>query len=162
MTAVSEPAAGAYAYLILSAALFAAWLVLYAVSTRRRREMLRVSLGTMPLGLTEPLFVPEYWNPSTLLNLAHRPGFNLESLLFSFSIGGIVFAAYHSLLGSAPAQSIAHERRHPRHRYHLLASSRRTSSCSVRSTSPSLVTWPLSGTSRLFPASSCGEFPWRN
>ena len=92
-----------YAYLLLSASLF------------------RISLGTMPLGLTEPLFVPAYWNPPTLFGLAHRTGFDLESLLFSFAIGGIVFAAYGTLFRTTPAESVTEERHDARHRYHLTA-----------------------------------------
>lgn len=110
-----------YAYLALSAALFAVWLILYALRADIRREMLWVSLATMFLGLTEPLFVPEYWNPPTLWDLARRTGFDLESLLFSFAIGGVVFAAYHVIFRRAPSESMAHERGHPRHRYHVLA-----------------------------------------
>lgn len=110
-----------YAYLVLSTVLFVVWVILFAVRANTRREMLWVSLGTMLLGLTEPLFVPEYWNPPTLWDLARRTGFDLESLLFSFAIGGIVFAAYHVIFGVAPSESLAHERSHPRHRHHVLA-----------------------------------------
>lgn len=46
-----------------------------------------VSLATAFFGLTEPLFVPEYWNPPTLFDLAQRTGFDLESLIFCFGIG---------------------------------------------------------------------------
>jgi hypothetical protein len=98
-----------------------AWLVLAAARSDIRREMGRVSVGTMGLGLTEPLFVPEYWNPPTLGDLARRTGFDLESLLFSFAIGGIVFSAYHVLFGEAPSEDMTHERGHPRHRYHALS-----------------------------------------
>lgn len=110
-----------YAYLVLSSALFVVWLILYALRADIRRQMVWVSLGTAFLGLTEPLFVPEYWNPPTLWNLARRTGFDLESLLFSFAIGGIAFAAYHVLFGRMPAESMGHERGHSRHRYHVLA-----------------------------------------
>lgn len=117
-----EPAhLSAYAYLLLSTSLFVIWLVLWGSRPDLRRQMLRVSLGTMPLGLTEPLFVPAYWNPPTLLDLARRTRFDLESLLFSFAIGGIVFAAYDALSGTVPAGSMSAERHHPRHRYHLAA-----------------------------------------
>ena len=109
------------AYLALSSALFAVWLLLYTLRADIRREMRWVSLGTMLLGLTEPVFVPAYWNPPTLWDLARRTGFDLESLLFSFAIGGIVFAAYDVIFGTAPAEPIAHERAHPRHRHHWLA-----------------------------------------
>jgi hypothetical protein len=110
-----------YAYLVLSTALFGVWLVLFAIRTDIRRELLWVSVGTMFLGLTEPLFVPAYWNPPTLGNLARRTGFDLESLLFSFAIGGIVFAAYDVIFRAAQSESLVHERRHPRHRFHVLA-----------------------------------------
>jgi hypothetical protein len=83
--------------------------------------MLRVSLYTGLLGLTEPLFVPRYWDPLTLFDLAHRTGFDLESLLFSFSIGGIVFAAYELLFHVGPVESIATERDKGLHRQHTLA-----------------------------------------
>ena len=111
----------AFAYLVLSTTLFLVWLILAVVRPDLRRRMLRVSLATMPLGLTEPLFVPAYWNPPTLLDLAHRTGFDLESLLFSFAIGGIVFAAYDALSRTAPIESITHERHAPQHRYHVAA-----------------------------------------
>jgi hypothetical protein len=111
----------AYAYLGLSTALVVAWLAFFVARVDIRREMAAVSLGTMPLGLTEPLFVPAYWNPPTLWNLARRTGFDLESLLFSFAIGGIVFAAYDVIFGVAPRASLAHERWHRRHRFHVLA-----------------------------------------
>ena len=110
-----------YAYLTLSAALALVWIGLYVLRPDLRRETLAVSFGTMPLGLTEPLFVPAYWSPWTLFDLARRTGFDLESLLFSFSIGGIVFAAYDVLFRVAPSESIVRERHHPRHRHHMLA-----------------------------------------
>jgi hypothetical protein len=108
-----------YAYLLLSTSLLVVWLILYGLRPDLRRQILWISLGTMPLGLTEPLFVPSYWNPPTLLDLARRTGFDVESLLFSFAIGGIVFAAYDALTGAAPAGSMRAERHDPRHRYHL-------------------------------------------
>lgn len=110
-----------YAYLVLSTSLLVAWLILYGSRPDLRRQILWISLGTMPLGLTEPLFVPAYWNPPTLWDLARRTGFDLESLLFSFAIGGIVFAAYDVIFQAVPAASLVHERRHPRHRFHVLA-----------------------------------------
>ncbi len=110
-----------FAYIIMSATLFLVWLVLYVVRADLRRVMFRVSLATALLGLTEPLFVPQYWDPYTLFDWARRTGFDLESLLFSFAIGGIVFAAYEVLFRMAPSQSMSAERHERRHRHHLLA-----------------------------------------
>jgi hypothetical protein len=40
-----------YAYLLLSTGLLVVWLILYDVRPDLRRQALRISLGTMPLGL---------------------------------------------------------------------------------------------------------------
>jgi hypothetical protein len=48
----------------------------------------------MPFGLTEPLFVPRYWDPPSLFNLAATTGFDIESLIFCFAIGGIGAVLY--------------------------------------------------------------------
>lgn len=118
---MSVPAIWPFAYLIMSSALFAVWVVLYSVRKDLRRTMIRVSLVTALLGITEPLFVPKYWNPYTLFDLARRTGFDLESLLFSFAIGGIVFAAYEVFFRMAPSKSMVSERHDRRHRHHFLA-----------------------------------------
>jgi hypothetical protein len=65
-----------YAYILLSTSLLVVWLVLYGLRPDLRRQILWISLGTMPLGLTEPLFVPAYRNPPTLLDLARSTGFD--------------------------------------------------------------------------------------
>ena len=77
-----------YVWLLWSSAFLVPWLALYVAAKSFRRKMLQVSLATTPLGLSERLFVPEYWNPPSLLELAQRTGFDLESLIFSFAIGG--------------------------------------------------------------------------
>ena len=59
--------------------------------------MLSASLFTMPFGLSEPLFVPEYWNPPSLFDLAQQTGFDIESLIFCFGIGGIGAVLYNVL-----------------------------------------------------------------
>ena len=110
----------AYAYLVFSIALLMVWLILFTARAGIRREMFYVSFGTMFLGLTEPFFVPEYWDPPTLWDLARKTGCDLESLLFSFAVGGIVFSAYNIIFGVAPSESMFHERMDSRHRYHLL------------------------------------------
>lgn len=75
------------AWLIFSLFLFGIWLVIFIAKPIIRKEMFWVSLCTMPFGLTEPLFVPGYWNPPSLFNLAGRTGFDIESLIFSFAVG---------------------------------------------------------------------------
>ncbi len=75
----------------------------------------------MLLGLTEPLFVPEYWNPPTLFDLAARTGFDIESLIFSFAIGGIGAVAYNVITRQILVEVPAHEKKQRRHRFHRLA-----------------------------------------
>lgn len=110
-----------YAWFIWSLGFLVAWAGVYLARPRMRKQMLRVSLWTMPLGLTEPLFVPEYWNPPSLFDLAQRTGFDLESLVFCFAIGGIGTVLYEALLPSRHVAMTHKERSHPRHRFHLFA-----------------------------------------
>jgi len=85
-----------------------------------RRDMLVVSLCTSLLGCTEPLFVPAYWDPPSLFDLARTTGFDLESFIFSFAIGGLGYALYMLVfpVGHEPAVP-RDERVDARHRYHL-------------------------------------------
>lgn len=83
--------------------------------------MLVVSLWTSLLGLTEPLFAPEYWSPPSLLDLALKTGFDIESLLFSFGIGGLAAVIYERLFRVQHRQVGFEERHRPRHKHHLLA-----------------------------------------
>ena len=86
-----------YVWLFWSVAFLVLWLIAYVAFPRQRQIMFWASLLTMPFGLTEPLFVPAYWNPPSLFNLAQKTGFDIESLIFSFGIGGIG-AILHNLL----------------------------------------------------------------
>lgn len=112
-----------FAWFVGSAILLAIWIALYAAVKDRglRRAMLGVSLWTSLLGLTEPVFVPRYWNPPSLFNLASRTGFDIESLIFSFAIGGIAVVLYELLFRAAHEPMTTRERSLPRHRYHLWA-----------------------------------------
>lgn len=112
-----------YAWLIWSLLLIGIWGVIYfSLNTKeKKREMLIVSLWTSALGLTEPLFVPEYWSPPSLFNLALRTGFDIESLIFSFGIGGIAVILYE-LIFRARHEKINYREKHaPQHRNHLMA-----------------------------------------
>lgn len=103
--------------------LIGVWGVIYfSLNTKdKKREMLVVSLWTSILGLTEPLFVPEYWSPPSLFNLALRTGFDIESLIFSFGIGGIAVISYELIFKTKHEKINYHERHSRRHRNHLIA-----------------------------------------
>ncbi|NOZ77546.1 MAG: hypothetical protein GXO65_07850 [Euryarchaeota archaeon] len=83
--------------------------------------MFWVSLFTMPFGLTEPLFVPEYWSPPSLFNLAERTGFDIESLIFCFAVGGIGSVLYEVFGKVGHARMDEVEIHSRRHRFHRLA-----------------------------------------
>lgn len=112
-----------YIWLIWSLILLAIWLIIYASlgSKDKRKEMLIVSLWTSLLGLTEPLFVPAYWSPPSLFNLALRTGFDIESLVFSFGIGGIAVILYERIFRSQHSTVSVKEHHSPRHKFHIRA-----------------------------------------
>ena len=93
-----------YVWLIWASAFLLPWTVVFVVWPSLRRPMLWASALTAPFGLTEFLFVPEYWNPPSLFDLAHRTGLDIESLMFCFAIGGLAAAGYRVL---APASEHA-------------------------------------------------------
>ncbi len=80
--------------------------------------MLEMSFWTSLLGFTEPLFVPSYWNPPSLFDLAHRTGFDIESFIFAFAAGGIVFALYDLLFRKNEKPMPKLSRHSHRHRFH--------------------------------------------
>jgi len=83
--------------------------------------MIWASLFTTPFGLSEPLFVPEYWNPPSLFDLARTTGFDIESFIFCFGIGGTGAVLYNVVSHSRVEPMPIEERHGPRHRYHRLA-----------------------------------------
>jgi hypothetical protein len=114
-----------YVWLLWSTAFLVPWAILFVAAGSFRREMLRVSALTSLLGLTEPIFVPEYWNPPSLFELAQRTGFDIESLIFSFAIGGIggIGAGVYRVLLRRALRALPVSERHAwRHRFHRLAS----------------------------------------
>lgn len=110
-----------YAWLLWSSAFLIPWCLLYIRFPADRRRMVRASVLTAPFGLTEPLFVPEYWNPPSLFGLAARTGFDLESLIFSWGIGGVGVVLYDVLTHRRPVPVDAPQRNHRRHRWHRWA-----------------------------------------
>lgn len=108
-------------WLAISLILVAIWFFIYILNKKLRKEMLLVSIFTMPFGLTEPLFVPEYWTPPSLFNLAIKTGFDIESLIFSFTVGGIGAVLYELFFKVKHEKMTKKERHKKRHRFHFLA-----------------------------------------
>lgn len=110
-----------FVWLAWSSAFLVPWIALYLAAPAFRGQMVKVSAVTSLLGLTEPIFVPEYWNPPSLFDLAQRTGFDLESFIFCFAIGGLGAFGYRAIAGRALVPIPASERTDRRHRYHRLA-----------------------------------------
>ncbi len=110
-----------YAWFIWSVLLVGVWGVIYlALDTKdKKRETLIVGLWTALTGLTEPLFVPAYWNPPSLFDLATRTGFDLESIIFSFGTGGIAVILYEWIFRTAHRKIPVSAHNAARHRYHV-------------------------------------------
>ncbi len=111
-----------YVWLIWSLIILILWAIIYLSEKEVRKIMLKMSLITMPFGLTEPLFVPEYWFPPSLFNLAEKTEFDIESLIFSFAIGGIgtvlynlIFKRDHTIMNDSDRK----DKRHKLHNYIL-------------------------------------------
>ena len=81
-------------YLFGSLVLLGFWVLGLLVARRRRnaaglQEFWWASFACALLGVTEPLFVPEYWAPPSILQLGR---WDLESFIFCFAVGGITAA----------------------------------------------------------------------
>jgi hypothetical protein len=110
-----------YVWLIWSGAFLLPWIALVLMAPKHRGVMLRTSWVTSLFGATEPIFVPEYWNPPSLFDLAQRTGFDIESFIFCFAIGGIGAVFYNALTKQDLVPMNEGERRHPLHRFHRAA-----------------------------------------
>lgn len=112
-----------YAWLVWSLILAGIWLTIYFLldTKDKKREMLIVSLWTSLFGFTEPLFVPEYWSPPSLFNLNVLTGFDIESVLWSFGVGGIVVVLYEYIFNTKHLHLSHSEQDRKRHRFHFVA-----------------------------------------
>lgn len=109
-----------FAWLIWSILILGLWGLVYWRKPDFRKEMLQISWVTMLFGLTEPLFVPEYWAPPSLFDLANKTGFDIESLLFSFAIGGLGVVLYRLVYPMSISPMIDSDKLHGRHQLHRI------------------------------------------
>ena len=107
-----------YVWLAWASAFLVPWIALYVANPLLRRVMWQTSAATSLFGLTEPIFVPAYWNPPSLFELAQRTGFDVESIVFSFAIGGIGATLYNMVTATHLAPIGAGRRNEPLHRFH--------------------------------------------
>ena len=84
--------------------------------------MLFSSLLSMPLAVSEPLFVPGYWNPQAILGFKiFSLNFDLESFIFCFAIGGIAAVIYEVFLSQHLKKARERRIKTLRHFYLLVA-----------------------------------------
>lgn len=110
-----------YVWMVWSCAFLIPWVLLYWAFPAHRQAMRWAAVFTAPFGLTEPLFVPAYWDPPSLFDLAHRTGFDIESIIFSFGIGGVGAVLYNIAIGRVAHPVASDEMLSGRHRYHRWA-----------------------------------------
>src|SRR5713226_2390626 len=110
-----------YVWLIWASSFLIPWSILFLLFRQYREIMIKASICTVPFGLTEPLFVPKYWSPPSLFDLAQTTGFDIESLIFTFGIGGIGAVLYNVITRSQLAAVQKSEKRLHRHRLHRQA-----------------------------------------
>ena len=86
---------------LMSVLIFAlVWLVLFIRHPALRACSLISGLLFLPAGLTQALFVPDYWDPKVIFKIGGR--FDLESLLFAFFTGGIASILYPACFNLRP------------------------------------------------------------
>ncbi|MEX2650310.1 MAG: lycopene cyclase domain-containing protein [Alphaproteobacteria bacterium] len=110
-----------YVWLVWSSAFLVPWAVAFLALPAHRTKLMWTSLFTAPFGLTEPIFVPTYWNPPSLFDLAQATGFDIESVIFCFGIGGIGSALYDIITNTRLVPVGTQERARPLHRHHYFA-----------------------------------------
>ncbi|HZQ47075.1 MAG TPA: lycopene cyclase domain-containing protein [Verrucomicrobiae bacterium] len=107
-----------YVWLLWACSFLVPWGALFTFFPQHRKAMWWASLFTAPFGLTEPIFVPAYWNPPSLFHLAQTTRFDIESLIFCFGIGGVGAVTYNVLTRRVDQPMGEAETREPLHRHH--------------------------------------------
>ena len=86
----------AYVYLIGTSVFALIWAILFFIRKDLRKKIFFTSLFAAPLGISELLFIPDYWIPQFQTIPLFKELF-LESILFCFFLGGVVSVIYQVL-----------------------------------------------------------------
>ncbi len=80
-----------HAYLVLDIPFIIAWILIFVLSKKTRKEQIIMSLLFLPAGtISELLYFQDYWKPVSILSTDIGPiNFLLEDFMFSFAITGI-------------------------------------------------------------------------
>jgi len=86
----------AYVYLILTAPYLLLWVLFLILRRDLRKKLLFSSIFASLLGISEILFIPEYWAPQ-FQTIPILKDLFLETILFTFFLGGVVAIFYQIL-----------------------------------------------------------------
>lgn len=106
-------------WLVFTLIFLLVWIIVFIFVKKSRKKMLWTSILTAPFGLTEPLFVPEYWSPPSLFNLAAKTGFDIESIIWSFAIGGIAAVLFELIFKIRPTKMSNKDIHKSKHKWHF-------------------------------------------
>ncbi len=96
------------AYLLNGFFLMCPWLIFFFMRKDLRKEMLFMSVVSMPFGILQYLFRQDYFHPLYIYNFSF---FGIEDLLWMFAMGGITGVIYEEFFGKK--LSNRHTRKHP-------------------------------------------------
>jgi len=87
-----------WAYFVSTLPFVIAWVLVFILSKRTRKEQLFLSLLLAPIGtISELLYFQDYWNPPSILSFNIGPvRILLEDFLFVFSVVGIGAVVYEA------------------------------------------------------------------
>ena len=97
-----------YAYIIGDILLLCIWFVFFIARKDLRKEMLIISILSVPFGFTQYFFGADYWHPYYIIG---NYAFGLEDLLYMFATGGITGVIYEEFFGKKLSKR--HTRSHP-------------------------------------------------
>lgn len=88
-----------YVWLFWATCLLVFWLGLFLALPGHRKIMLITGLVGSLMGISQPYFVPAYWKPPSVGDLALTTGFDLESPIFCFAIAGLCVGLLNKAFG---------------------------------------------------------------
>lgn len=97
-------------WLVFTLFLLGVWLAIFLAIKNVRKEMFLISLFSAPFGLSEIFVVPAYWSPPSLFNLNSTTGFDIESIIFTFAVGGIACELIETLTRMMDAVRMKHKK----------------------------------------------------
>jgi len=107
-------------WLVFALIFIVIWAALFIFVKHSRREILWASIFTAPFGLTEPLFVPEYWSPPSLFDLNVKTGFDIESIIWCFAVAGIAAVLFEAIFRKKHQKMSKNEMHAQRHHLHFI------------------------------------------